>query len=64
MPVALTFFDGVRWHGTPVVGDRLQALLAALAAGGGRVAPAERLIAAVWAEDVPARAPNAVQVLV
>jgi DNA-binding response OmpR family regulator len=64
VPVTLTLLDGVRWHGRPVVGDRSQGLLAALAAAGGRVVPDERLIAAVWDEDVPAHATKALQVLV
>lgn len=64
MPLALTLLDGVRWHGKPVVGDRPQALLAALAAGGGRAVANERLVEAVWGDDVPANAGKALQVLV
>ncbi|MEU4199007.1 BTAD domain-containing putative transcriptional regulator [Streptomyces sp. NPDC026294] len=50
----------------PVKGARLRALLAALAAGGGRPVPADRLIAQVWGEDAepPADAPAALQALV
>ena len=32
MSIALTLLDDVRWHGVPVIGERPQALLAALAA--------------------------------
>ncbi|MFC4337024.1 BTAD domain-containing putative transcriptional regulator [Salininema proteolyticum] len=52
--------------GTPVKvpGDRLRALLAALALEPGRVVPRERLVDWVWGEDPPADAVNALQVLV
>ena len=36
MTVALTLLEDVRWRGAPVAGERPQALLAALAAAGGR----------------------------
>lgn len=45
-------------------GDRSQALLAALAAGGGRAVPVDRLVDAVWGDDVPANTTKALQVLV
>jgi len=67
VPLALTLLDGVRWYGEPVVGDRPQALLAALALGtvsGGRAVRAESLVDAVWADDVPANPAKALQVLV
>ncbi|MFH8344453.1 ATP-binding protein [Streptomyces sp. NPDC018045] len=50
----------------PVKGARLRALLAALAAGGGRPVPAHHLIAQVWGEDAepPVDAPAALQALV
>lgn len=63
MIVALTLLDGVRWYGEPVVGDRPQALLAALASAG-RVVRAPQLVEAVWGEDVPANPGKALQVLV
>ncbi|MFL6160138.1 MAG: BTAD domain-containing putative transcriptional regulator, partial [Marmoricola sp.] len=63
MPLALTLLDGVRWHGEPVVGDRPQALLAALAASG-RAVRAEQLVEQVWRDDVPANPAKALQVLV
>ncbi|MGO4255137.1 BTAD domain-containing putative transcriptional regulator [Marmoricola sp. RAF53] len=64
MPLALTFLDGVRWYGEPVVGERPQALLAALAAAGGRTVRAETLVERVWGEDLPANPAKALQVLV
>lgn len=59
----LSLLDGVRWDGDPVVGDRPQALLAALAAAG-RVVRADQLVAQVWDADVPANPGKALQVLV
>jgi predicted ATPase/DNA-binding SARP family transcriptional activator/tetratricopeptide (TPR) repeat protein len=61
--LALTFLDGVRWRGEQVVGDRPQALLAALASAG-RVVRAEQLVAEIWGDDVPANPGKALQVLV
>lgn len=63
MPLALTLLDGVRWYGAPVVGERPQALLAALALDG-RTVRDESLVDAVWGEDVPASPVKALQVLV
>ena len=48
MPIVLTLLDGVRWRGEPVVGERPQALLAALASG--RTIRAERLAEEIWAD--------------
>lgn len=64
MSLALTLLDGVRWYGRPVAGDRPQALLAALTAADGRAVSNERLVEAVWGEDVPANTGKALQVLV
>ena len=64
MPTALTLIGGVRWNGRSVVGDRPQALLAALAAARGRTVPVERLVAQVWGDDTPANPAKALQVLV
>jgi DNA-binding SARP family transcriptional activator len=62
--VALTLLGDVRWQGSPVAGERSQALLAALAAAGGRPVRAERLIEAVWGDEAPANAAKSLQVLV
>ncbi|HEY3869710.1 MAG TPA: BTAD domain-containing putative transcriptional regulator [Actinocrinis sp.] len=64
MSIALTLLDDVRWRGIPVVGERPQALLAALAAGGCRpVGPAE-LIGLVWGDAAPSNGVKSLQVLV
>ena len=62
MPLALTLLDGVRWYGEPVVGDRPQALLAALVEG--RTVRAESLVERIWGDDQPANPGKALQVLV
>jgi predicted ATPase/DNA-binding SARP family transcriptional activator len=62
VPIVLTLLDGVRWQGEPVVGERPQALLAALATC--RTVTAERLVGQIWADDVPANPSKALQVLV
>jgi predicted ATPase len=62
--IALTLLEDVRWRGVPVVGDRPQALFAALAAGGCRpVGPAE-LIELVWGDEAPRNGTKSLQVLV
>ncbi|MFY0406600.1 ATP-binding protein [Solicola sp. PLA-1-18] len=63
MPAALTLLDGVRWQGEVVVGERPQALLAALAEEP-RGPSVERLVEEVWADDRPAHPTKALQVLV
>jgi predicted ATPase len=62
VPIVLTLLDGVLWQGVPVVGERPQALLAALADG--HPARAERLVEQVWGDDAPANPAKALQVLV
>ena len=64
MTVALTLLGDVRWRGAPVAGERSQALLAALAAAGGRSVRAERLIDLVWGDEAPANATKGLQVLI
>ena len=64
MTVALSLLEDVRWRGQPVVGDRARALLAALAAGGGRSVRAEDLIEQVWGDEAPTNAMKGLQVLV
>ncbi len=63
MPTILTLLDAVRWDGEPVVGERPQALLAALTAAG-RTVSATRLADLIWADDSPANPAKALQVLV
>ena len=64
MTVALTLLGDVRWRGAPVAGERSQALLAALAAAGGRPVRSERLIDLVWGDEPPVNATKSLQVLV
>ena len=63
MPTALTLLDGVAWQGRPVPGDRVAALLAALASRPEGVTD-RRLIDLIWADDEPASPTKALQVLV
>ena len=49
----MTLLEDVRWRGRPVAGDRLHALLAALAAGGCRPVRAQELVELVWGEQAP-----------
>jgi DNA-binding SARP family transcriptional activator len=51
--IALSLLGEVRWRQQAVVGDRPQALLAALGAHGGRPVRADELIKLVWGEDAP-----------
>ncbi|MGO9903961.1 MAG: winged helix-turn-helix domain-containing protein [Solirubrobacteraceae bacterium] len=64
MGIVLKLLDDVRWRGTPVVGERPRALLAALAAGNGRPVRAEELIELVWGDEPPVNATKSLQVLV
>ncbi|MEU6429454.1 BTAD domain-containing putative transcriptional regulator [Microbispora sp. NPDC046973] len=63
MPTDLSLLDGVRWRGQPVVGERAQALLAALALAC-RTVNADQLVADVWGDSEPANPAKALQVLV
>ncbi|KAB8174241.1 ATP-binding protein [Microbispora catharanthi] len=63
MPIDLSLLDGVRWRGQPVVGERAQALLAALALAC-RTVNADQLVAEVWGDSEPANPAKALQVLV
>jgi len=61
----LTLLDDVCWHGTPVSGERTQALLAVLAATPDEGVSEGRLIEEIWGEDgVPANPTKALQVVV
>jgi predicted ATPase/DNA-binding SARP family transcriptional activator len=62
--IALTLLDDVRWRGTPVAGDRPQALLAALAAHAGRPVGPGELIEQVWGDEAPSNGMKSLQVLV
>ncbi len=64
MSIALSLLRDVRWEQRAVAGDRPQALLAVLAARGGRPVPDGELIGLVWGEDPPANALKSLQVLV
>jgi predicted ATPase/DNA-binding SARP family transcriptional activator len=62
--IALSLLGDVRWRQRPVVGERPQALLAALAVRGGRPVPDDELVGLVWGEEPPANALKSLQVLV
>ena len=64
MSIALTLLEDVRWRGVPVAGDRLQALLAALAARDCRPVGSAELIELVWGDEPPSNAMKSLQVLV
>ena len=64
MSIALSLLGEVRWRQQAVVGDRPQALLAALAAHGGRPVRAGELIELVWGAETPVNGPKSLQVLV
>ena len=64
MSIALTLLDDVRWHGVPVVGERPQALLAALAARDCRPVAAADLVELIWGEAAPSNGVKSLQVLV
>ncbi len=64
MSFALSLLGDVRWRQRAVVGDRPQALLAALAARGGRPVPDDELIELVWGEELPVNGLKSLQVLV
>ena len=64
MSFALSLLGEVRWRERPVVGDRPQALLAALAGRGGRPVPADELVEMVWGEEPPAGGLKSLHVLV
>ncbi|MEP7088864.1 MAG: BTAD domain-containing putative transcriptional regulator [Nocardioidaceae bacterium] len=62
---ALVLLDGVRWRGVPVPGERVHALLAALALEPVRGVGDDRLIREVWGgESLPGAPLKALQVLV
>lgn len=65
--VRLCVLDEVSWDGRPVAGERVQALLRALAAGGARGLGEQALIEELWAggeERMPANPAKALQVVV
>jgi predicted ATPase/DNA-binding SARP family transcriptional activator len=62
--IALNLLGDVRWRQQAVVGDRPQALLAALAARGGRPVPARELVELVWGDEPPVNGLKSLQVLV
>jgi predicted ATPase/DNA-binding SARP family transcriptional activator len=64
MGIALHLLGDVRWRGSAVVGDRPQALLAALAAAGGRSVPDDKLVELVWGGKPPGNGLKSLQVLV
>jgi predicted ATPase/DNA-binding SARP family transcriptional activator len=62
--IALNLLGEVRWREQAVVGDRPQALLAALAARKGRPVPGHELVELVWGNEPPVNGLKSLQVLV
>ena len=54
---SLELLDGVRWRGEPVAGDRVAALLCALALQPAGVSD-QRLVEWIWADEAPANPVN------
>ncbi len=64
MSIALSLLGDVRWRQRVVTGDRPRALLAALAARGGRPVPDDELIELIWGDEPPVNGLKSLQVLV
>jgi predicted ATPase/DNA-binding SARP family transcriptional activator len=62
--IALILLGDVRWRQQAVVGDRPQALLAALATRKGRPVPDGELVELVWGDEPPVNGLKSLQVLV
>jgi predicted ATPase/DNA-binding SARP family transcriptional activator len=60
----LTLLDGVRWHGTPISGDRARTLLALLALHPHAGVGDQRLVDRLWPDQPPANPTKALQVVV
>ncbi|WP_436495947.1 BTAD domain-containing putative transcriptional regulator [Actinokineospora sp. HUAS TT18] len=60
----LIVLDGVRWQGTPVVGERSQTLLAELVRHPRDGVSDERLVAELWPDALPSHPTKALQVVV
>ncbi|MBO0836311.1 MAG: winged helix-turn-helix domain-containing protein, partial [Actinobacteria bacterium] len=64
MGIELRLLGDVRWRERAVVGERPQALLAALATAGGRPVPDDELVELVWGQGPPVNSLKSLQVLV
>ncbi|HVK22708.1 MAG TPA: BTAD domain-containing putative transcriptional regulator, partial [Actinokineospora sp.] len=64
MRPSLIVLDGVRWQGTPVVGERSQTLLAELVRHSRDGVSDERLVAELWPDALPSHPTKALQVVV
>ncbi|MGW5242116.1 BTAD domain-containing putative transcriptional regulator [Monashia sp. NPDC004114] len=64
MQPLLNLGDEVSWRGRPLVGDRVQTLLAVLAAHAPEPVSDERLIDELWGADLPTNPAKALQVVV
>jgi predicted ATPase/DNA-binding SARP family transcriptional activator len=64
VPPPLRLLDGVRWHDTPVAGDRARTLIALLVRHGREGLSVDRLVGELWGDDPPANPAKALQVVV
>jgi predicted ATPase/DNA-binding SARP family transcriptional activator len=64
VPPALRLLDGVRWHDSPVTGDRSRTLLALLVLHAREGVSVERLVGELWGDEPPANPAKALQVVV
>lgn len=64
MEIALRVVGDVAWHGAPIRGKRVHALLRSLVDAGPRGASEAALIAAIWGEERPAHPRKALQVII
>jgi predicted ATPase/DNA-binding SARP family transcriptional activator len=64
VPPPLRLLDGVRWHDSPVAGDRSRTLIALLVRHGREGLSVDRLVGELWGDAPPANPAKALQVVV